>query len=183
MTTRAIAGSILWLLSLIGCGASSASPQTDDTSGGEACDARMASDALESELAACHEAHPAEPPWSAQASYDAVFEQVRAHLGSTSEPREVTSEEAQPIADAIWALLDELTFTAQTESLRARAEDAAEGLLRDRDRDHSVAAAHAAFDAVTSIRATLHPPAPDPCADAAARADAARAQAARLCLH
>jgi hypothetical protein len=181
MTARAFAGSMLSLFVLSACGGTTTTPSTDETSGAEACQARADADSLADALTACREAQAEQEAWPAQASYDAVLDLVRAHLASLSEPREVTSEETQPVADAIWAFLDELTFPAQNEGLRTSAEEAAEGLLRDRDRDHAPAAAQAAFEAITSIRATLHPIGLDPCADLAASADDARTHAGQVC--
>jgi hypothetical protein len=181
MTTRALGLLGSCFLLLAGCGGGSSHADSSETSGGEVCTARTDADALTDALEACRAAQEAEPPWVAQASYEALFEQLRTHLSSVSDPREVTTEEVQPIADAIWAFLDELSFTGAAESLRTQAENAAEGLLRDRGRDQSGPAAQAAYEAVTSVRATLHPPGIDPCAELATSAEDARARAAQIC--
>jgi hypothetical protein len=181
MTTPTRARAIAWLSAWLVACTGAASPSSDDTSGDEACQARAEADRLTDALASCREAQAGEPPWEAQEEYDAVFDRVRTHLSSVSDPREVTSEEVQPVADAIWAFLDALTFTAQTEALRTRAEEAAEGLLRERGEDQSGPAAQAAFEAVTSIRATLHPPGVDPCAELETSATDARTHAQQVC--
>ncbi len=181
MTTRVLRCSWLSVVLCFGCGASAESPSGDDTSGGEACRSRTDADELAAELATCREGVLAEPDWPAQAAYDTAFELVRAHLQDVSPPREVTSEEVQPIADAIWALLDAVTFPPQPDTLRTRAEDATEALLRDRGREPSATAAQAAFEAVTAIRATLHPPVADPCAELETRAQDAETIATRVC--
>ena len=181
MTMRAFRALGACFFRLGSCGGPAATPETSETSGDEACSARTDADALADALEACRTQHEAESTWPAQASYDALFELVRSHYSSVTDPREVTTEEVQPIADAIWAFLDEVTFTGSAESLRTQAENAAEGLLRDRDRDHSGLAGQAAFEAVTSIRATMHPPGIDPCAELSESAEDARTQATEIC--
>lgn len=179
MMTRALPFAVV-LLSL-GCQPVAATPATDETSGDETCPARADANRLTERLETCRAEQASQPTWPGQESFEALLEQLRVHLGSVSDGREVTSAEAQPIADAMWAFLDQLTFTAETEPLRTRAEEAAEALIRDRGRDQSAGAAQAAFEAITSVRATLHPPGIDPCAELEASAADAREHAAHVC--
>jgi hypothetical protein len=180
MLLRSLASSAL-VLGLAACNPGPSSPAEGTSSGGEVCPARVDANALAEQLQACRTAEAALPPWPAQESYDAAFELARAHLADVSDEEETPTESVQPVADAIWAFLDQVTFPPQNEALRTSAENAAEALLRDRDHEHAPAAAQAAYEAITAVRATLHPPSPDACAELATRSDDARARAVATC--
>jgi hypothetical protein len=83
----------------------------------------------------------------------------------------------QPFAEGIWELLDQVEFPPGAEAARARAEDAAERLLRDRDIHTAPGAAIEALDAVTQIGAVADPSGgADPCAAEDLRVQQARAE-------
>jgi hypothetical protein len=109
-----------------------------------------------------------DPAWPARA----VGAQLGEHLASLAPPREVSSDEAQPLADAMWALLDRLELGSRTSAARARGEDAAEALLRDRTASTSRQAAEEALAAVGDIAPFTDPPG-DPCDELYARVRAA----------
>lgn len=147
------------------------------SAGGE-CPAREVLAAAESSLGDCRASHAADPGWPARGAFDALLPRLTAHLASLDPPREVTSEEVQPLAEGIWELLDQVTFGAGTEPARGRAETAAERLLRERDARAAPGAAIEALDAVTQIGAVADPSAgADPCAAEALHVGEARIDA------
>jgi hypothetical protein len=158
---------------LAACGGAPSSATTPGrTCGVERAEADRAQSALER----CR-ADAAIPSWTHQAHYDRALSEVRA-LAVIAPQRAITAAEAQAAADAYWELLDvvspELTHHASLD----RAENAAEGLLRDRAGDAAVRAGQEAEAALGALRSALLPDAPpDPCAEAQARADAAAAAA------
>lgn len=153
--------SVLVTLSLVACGGASTGSGTSDeasasSSGGE-CAARTELAEAEDALGACRATHASDPGWPARGEYDGLLPRLSSHLASLDPPRAVTSDEVQPLAEGIWELLDQVAFPAGTESTRARAEDAAERLLRERDTRAAPGAAIEALDAVTQVGSVADP--------------------------
>lgn len=166
---------------LIACGGASttSSPLTETTSGGD-CPARSELAAAEQTLGECRARNAADPGWPARGAFDALMPRLAAHLASLEPARVVTADEVQPLAEEIWELLDQADLPAGAATLRSRAEDAAEHLLRDRDVRTAPAAAIEALEAVTQIAAVADPAGGvAPCATETAHAADARERESR----
>jgi len=119
----------------------------------------------EATLGTCRTTHASDPGWPARGAYDAIVPRLSAHLASLDPPREVTTDEVQPLAEQMWALLDQVHFPDAARATRDRAEDAAERLLRERDVRAAPGAAIEALDAIAQVGAVADPTGgTDPCA-------------------
>jgi hypothetical protein len=127
-------------------------PVTETCTPGES-DANIAMQALSE----CWAAHASESPGAAAEA------SLTEHLEALRTAGEVTPDEAQRLAEIVWALLDRLPVAPATSDARAHGEDAAEGLLRDRSGAPSRHAAETAIAAVHEI-AGFTDPHDDPCA-------------------
>ena len=166
-----------WLLACAGAGPSGGASAPRSSAGGE-CAARPELAQAEVSLATCHADHASDPGWPARGAFDALVPRLASHLASLDPPREVTTDEVQPLAEGIWELLDQVDFPPGSEPARGRAEDAAEALLRDRGERAAPGAAIEALDAVTQLGAVADPSGgADPCAAEALRVAEARAGA------
>lgn len=172
---RALATSLA-IAGLSACGAASSgdrtTPPPDDPCARLRSEASEASTALE----ACRR-EAIVPAWTHQAHYDRALAEVRA-LALLAARGQVEAPQAQAAADAYWALLDAVSPELTNHASLDRAENAAEGILRDREGDPAVAAAAEAEQALAALREALLPDAPpDPCADPQAEADRTAAAA------
>lgn len=172
-------GVVLLCLSLAACGgatATASSPRPAEGTGGAerpGCD-RVASAART--LGGCRGTHAADPGWPARGAYDALVPRLTSHLASLEPARPVTSDEVEPLAEASWDLLDQITISPGTEPARGRAETAIERLLRERDPDAAPGAAIEVLGAVTQLAAVADPTGgADPCAAEALALAQARA--------
>ena len=105
---------------------------------------------------------------------------LASHLASLDPARVVTADEVQPLAEEIWELLDQADLPAGAATVRARAENAAERLLRDRDVRTASGAAIEALEAVTQIAGVADPAGGGaPCATESAHAADARERESR----
>lgn len=118
----------------------------------------------EGALARCHDAHASDARWPGRAARDALEARLSQHLASLRPPRTVDPSEVQPLAEALWALLDQAPLPPGNSATQDRAEAAAERLLRDRSESSAVGAAEDAL-AVTREIGTVADPThgTDPC--------------------
>jgi hypothetical protein len=161
-------GVVFACLAVSACGGARPESRVADdppTSSGAECSAREALAAAQDALGTCRAAHASDAGWPARGEYETVLPHLASHLASLDPPREVTSDEVQPLAEQIWELLDQVEFPAGSEAARGRAETAAERLLRERDARAAPGAAIEALDAVTQIGVVADPSGGvDPCA-------------------
>lgn len=160
----------LALLLLPACGGAAASGGTSPADG--RCAAlRADADRAVEELEACRRDAPAVAPWPHRERYDRALAEVRA-LQVLAPQRAIEPTEAQVAADAYWELLDAVSPELTNHGSLDRAENAAEGILRDRQGDAAVAATREAELALEEIQRALLPDAPpDPCTERQATAD------------
>jgi hypothetical protein len=163
---------------LVACGGGASAGGTTPA---QACAAERAdAERAQAELDRCR-ASATQTPWAHQERYDRALSEVRA-LQVLAPQRAITPLEAQTAADAYWELLDAVSPELTAHASLDRAENAAEGLLRERTGDAAVRAAQEAEEALAALRSALLPEAPpDPCAEPQSRADVAAA-AASACL-
>jgi len=166
---------VLWLgltaCALAACGGASTegstTPVAEDSCAGPRAEAAEAQSALD----ACRREASGGPAWAHQVPYDRALAEVRA-LAVLAARGRVEPAQAQVAADAYWALLDVVSPELTNHASLDRAENAAEGILRDREGDPAVAAAAEAEQALGALRDALLPDAPpDPCAGPQAEAD------------
>jgi len=152
----------------------STTPVAEDPCAGRRGEASEAQSALD----ACRRDAADAPAWTHQVPYHRAVAEIRA-LAVLAARGRVEPAQAQVAADAYWALLDVVSPELTNHASLDRAENAAEGILRDREGDPAVAAAAEAEQALVALRDALLPDAPpDPCADAQSTADRASAAAA-----
>lgn len=167
---------VLALASLSGCGGGGA--QRDTTPASRDCP-RLRSEATAAVAAhdACRQSGAGAPVWAHRERYDRALAEVHALQLLASQAR-VGTTEAQTAADAYWQFLDAVSPELTNHSALDRAEDAAEGILRDREGDPAIAAARTAEEALVEVRRAVLPDEPaDPCIDTQASADRAVAAA------
>lgn len=161
-------GRVLVCLGLVACGGARAETGSSDRasrSSGAECPGRAELAAADDALGECRAAHASDAGWPARGTFDTLLPRLASHLTSLNPPRPVTSDEVQVLAEGIWELLDQVEFPEGTEPARARAETAAERLLRERDSRAAPGAAIEALDAVTQIGSVADPSGgADPCA-------------------
>ncbi len=133
-----------------------ASTPPSGTAGGD-CPARAQLAAAEDALGECRALRASDPGWPARGQYDTTLTRLSAHLSSLDPPRAVASEDVQPLAEEMWELLDQVEFPAGTEAARARAETAAERLLRERDVRAAPGAAIEALDSIAQVASVADP--------------------------
>jgi hypothetical protein len=170
-------GRLAVLVSLLlgACGAAAPRATTSEASSDPgACAARAQLAQAEDALGGCRAAHASDPGWPARGEYDTTVARLSAHLASLDPPRALSSDDVQPLAEEIWELLDQLDLAGGSPE-RARAETAAERLLRERDVRAAPGAAIEALDAVTQIAVVADPTGGiDPCAAESLRVGEAR---------
>jgi hypothetical protein len=166
----------LALLLLPACGGAAAEGGT--TPADERCaPVRAEADRAVAALEACRRDAPTVAPWAHRERYDHALAEVRA-LQALAPQRVIEPAEAQAAADAYWELLDAVSPELTNHVSLDRAENAAEGILRERQGDPAVAATREAELALEDIQRALLPDAPpDPCAEPQAAADRAVASA------
>ncbi len=142
----------MWVF-VVGCAHAAPPPAvTAESSGpidapGGGAEVRRTALALEQ----CRTTHASDPTWAGRDALDTLEARLRAHLASLRPPRVVAPEEVQPLAEALWGLLDQGSLGPGHDATVDRAEAAAERLLRDRGEDACVAAAQDALAAAQEI--------------------------------
>lgn len=146
----------MWVF-VVGC-AHAPSPATEThPAEDEACVPESALAQAQRALEACRGAHASDTTWAGREARDALETSLSAHLASLRPPREVQPGEVQPLAEALWALLDRAALPPGSRATEDRAEAAAERLLRDRGEDACVAAAEEALEVTREIGTVADP--------------------------
>lgn len=154
---------LVWVF-VVGC--AHAPPPVADTppAQAEACVPESAVTDAERALETCRGAHASDATWAGRDARDALEASLSAHLASLRPPRTVEPGEVQPLAEALWALLDRAALPPGSRATEDRAEAAAERLLRDRGEDACVAAAEEALEVTREIATVADPThGTDPC--------------------
>jgi hypothetical protein len=121
-----------------------------------------------------------------EAAYVALAERLREHEASLTTTPTVTDASAMAVADLFWAYLDRVASRFTDHGPLARAEDAAEALMRDRTGDEAVEAAAGARAALETLHALVAPesaPAPERCAEEVEMVREATEDLERSCPH